>query len=151
MRRISAYKKLFQVENEMTLADLKKTYRQLVKEWHPDKFQEGDPLKEEAEKKSAEIIDGYHFLVSIAPETREQNLELYTETITTCGIADFQHKSMNLKVTFFNGAVYEFFGVQNNVYKKLAQAPSPERFARRHIFNSHVYRVVSKAEEVEAN
>lgn len=149
MKRIGAYKKLFQIENEITLSDLKKTYRKLVKEWHPDKFQEGDPMKEEAEMKSTEIIDAYHFLVSIAPETREQNIDIFNETISTCGIADFQHKSMNLKVTFFNGAIYEFFGVQHNVYKKLAQAPSPERFARRHIFNSHVYRVVSKAEEVE--
>ncbi len=149
MKRIGAYKKLFQVENEITLADLKKTYRKLVKEWHPDKFQEGDPLKAEAEKKSTEIIDAYHFLVSIAPETKEQYLETYTETINTCGIADFQHKGMNLKITFFNGAVYEYFGVQNNIYKKLCQAPSPERFARRHIFNSHVYRNVLKAEEIE--
>jgi DnaJ-class molecular chaperone len=34
----------------------------LVKEWHPDKFQEGDPQQKEAERKSKEIIDAYSFL-----------------------------------------------------------------------------------------
>lgn len=40
MKRINQYKKLFNVESTIDLAELKKTYRSLVKEWHPDKFQE---------------------------------------------------------------------------------------------------------------
>lgn len=147
MKRIANYKKLFEVDSEITLAQLKSQYRKLVKEWHPDKFQEDNPMKEEAELKSAEIIDAYHFLVSIAPETLEQQKDVFQETITSSGIADFSYKGLTLKVTFHNGGVYEFFGVQNNHYKKLSQAPSPERFARRHIFNSHTYRNVSKAME----
>ena len=78
MKRISQYKKLFGIEAEIDLKVLKKTYRNLVKEWHPDKFQDGDTKAEEAELKSREIIDGYHFLVSIAPETISANLEAYT-------------------------------------------------------------------------
>lgn len=147
MKRIASYKKLFGVEEEITLTNLKSTYRKLVKEWHPDKFQDGDPLKQEAEIKSTEIIDAYHFLVSIAPETLEQTKEVYQETITTSGIADFHYKGLTLKITFHNGGVYEYFGVQQNNYKKLMSAPSPERFARRHIFNAHTYRNVSKALE----
>lgn len=38
MKRINAYKKLFNVEKEIDLKELKSTYRNLVKEWHPDKF-----------------------------------------------------------------------------------------------------------------
>lgn len=144
MKRIAAYKKLFNIEEEMSLAQLKTTYRKLVKEWHPDKYLETDPLKEEAEKRSQEIIDAYHFLVSIAPETLEQNSEEYQETINTSMIADFHYKGLTLKVTFVNGQVFEYFGVPNNTYKKLAQSPTPERFARRHIFTSHTYRMASK-------
>ena len=69
MKRISQYKKLFGIEKEIDLKVLKKSYRNLVKEWHPDKFQDGDTKAEEAELKSREIIDGYHFLVSIARDT----------------------------------------------------------------------------------
>jgi len=47
----------------------------LAKEWHPDKFQDNDDLSIKAEHKSRQIIDAYHFLVSIAPETKAANLE----------------------------------------------------------------------------
>ncbi|MCE2686924.1 MAG: J domain-containing protein [Cryomorphaceae bacterium] len=67
MKRINAYKKLFQIDNQIELAALKQTYRALVKQWHPDKFQDGDPLKEQAEEMGRQVVDGYHFLVSIAP------------------------------------------------------------------------------------
>ena len=85
MKRINQYKKLFKVEGAINLKELKTTYRGLVKEWHPDKFQD-EEKKEEAEIKSTEIIDGYHFLVSIAPETKEANLEAYKKTITELGL-----------------------------------------------------------------
>ena len=66
MKRIKQYKKLFNVEGAIDLKELKKTYRSLVTEWHPDKFQD-EVKKAEAEEISTEIIDGYNFLVSIAP------------------------------------------------------------------------------------
>ena len=48
MKRINQYKKLFNVEKDIELAAIKKVYRNLVKEWHPDKFQEGDDKALEA-------------------------------------------------------------------------------------------------------
>ena len=57
MKRINEYKKLFGVEKELELKTLKTTYRNLVKEWHPDKFQEGDEKREEAEEVSRKVID----------------------------------------------------------------------------------------------
>ena len=117
MKRISQYKKLFGIEKEIDLKTLKTTYRTLVKEWHPDKFQEGDAKREEAEVNSREIIDGYHFLVSIAPETIAANLNAYTETITNSGIADYIHNGLVLEITFLDGTTYEYFGGhQANIY-----------------------------------
>jgi DnaJ-class molecular chaperone len=74
MKRINQYKKLFHIEQQIELPALKKTYRNLVKEWHPDKFQEGDEKAAEAEVMSRQVIDGYHFLISIAPETKAKYL-----------------------------------------------------------------------------
>jgi DnaJ-class molecular chaperone len=147
MKRIIEYRTLFKAEKDTTLSDLKKTYRNLVKEWHPDKFQEGDPQQKEAERKSKEIIDAYSFLVSISPETHTQNQAEYTETTTASGIDDYQYKGVTLKVTFQNGSVYEYFGVPRNVYNKLNNSPTIDRFARRHIFHSHVYRKVMKSND----
>jgi curved DNA-binding protein CbpA len=145
MKRIIDYRKLFDVTKDADLAQLKKIYRNLVKEWHPDKFQEGDPLLKQAELKSKEIIEAYSFLVSIAPETHALDKEDYTITTTTSGIEDYQYKGLNLKVTFQNGSVYEYFGVPKNLYNKLNGSPTMDRFARRHIFHSHTFRKVIKS------
>ena len=140
MKRINDYKKLFGVEKQIELKELKTSYRNLVKEWHPDKFQDGDALKVEAEVNSRKIIDGYHFLVSIAPETKEANLEEYTETINNSGISDFQHKGMLLEVTYLDGNTYEYFGVTRQVYIKMVNSDKLNRFAKRSIYPNYLYR-----------
>jgi DnaJ-class molecular chaperone len=144
MKRINEYKKLFSIEDTIDLKVLKKSYRDLVKEWHPDKFQAGDAGQEEAELKSRQIIDGYHFLVSIAPETKASNLSEYTETITNSTIFDFQHKGLLLEITFQDGSTYEYFGVPKNVFIKFVNSDKQMRFARRSIFNSYLYRKSKK-------
>jgi DnaJ-class molecular chaperone len=144
MKRIKEYKKLFQVEGPINLKDLKKSYRNLVKEWHPDKFLE-EADKEEAEIKSTQIIDGYHFLVSIAPETKEANLDAYKKTITEFQVADWHHKSMLLEVTFTDGNTYEYFGVSKILFGKFVNARSMNNFGKRNIFNSFTYRKSMKA------
>ncbi len=143
MKRINQYKKLFKVEGTIELRPLKKTYRNLVSEWHPDKFQD-EEKKNEAEIVSTEIIDGYHFLVSIAPKTKENNLEEYTATIAE-SVVDFHHKSMLLEVTFTDGNTYEYFGVNKKLYNKFASSRSLNNFGRRNIFNSFLYRKSKKA------
>ena len=50
MKRIKEYKKLFKVDGAIDLKELKITYRGLVKEWHPDKFQEEEKKKEALRK-----------------------------------------------------------------------------------------------------
>lgn len=140
MKRIKEYKRLFNVDKEIDLKTLKKSYRNLVKEWHPDKFQDGDPKQEEAEIQSRRIIDGYHFLVSMAPETKSANLEAYTETITNAAIADYQHKGMLLEVTFTDGTTYEYFGITKKIYLKMINAGNLNRFAKRNIYLNHEYR-----------
>ncbi|MBT3871481.1 MAG: KTSC domain-containing protein [Flavobacteriaceae bacterium] len=140
MKRINEYKKLFGVEKEVELKSLKKSYRNLVKEWHPDKFLNGDPLQEEAEVQSRRIIDGYHFLVSIAPETKESNLGVYTKTITNSDIEDYKHKGLLLEITFLDGSTYEYFGVTKQIYIKMVNSNKLNRFAKRSIYPNYMYR-----------
>jgi len=145
MKRINEYKKLFGIENEIDLKSLKTSYRDLVKEWHPDKFQDGDALKEEAEINSRKIIDGYHFLISIAPETKAANLEEYTNTINEGGIEDFQHKGMVLEITYLDGNTYEYFGVDRKMYLKMVNSDNLNRFAKRNIYIKYLYRKSKRA------
>ena len=144
MKRINEYIKLFEVEGAINLKELKTTYRGLVKQWHPDKFQ-SEEEKEEAGEVSLKIIDAYHFLVSISPETKASNLEEFTTTINQSQVADFQHKSMLLTVTFTDGSSYEFFGVNRKLYIKFANSRSLNNFGKRNIFNTYLYRKSKKA------
>lgn len=144
MKRINEYKKLLNIEQGSDLKTLKASYRSLVKEWHPDKFQEGDKEAANAEVKSRQIIDAYHFMVSIAPETKAANLEEYNNTISNSCITDYKHKGLLLEVSFLDGATYEYFGVSKNVYSKLINSDKQLRFARRNIFNSYLYRKSKK-------
>ena len=146
MQRIYEYKKLYKIDKKIDLKEIKSTYRNFVKEWHPDKFQ--DPEKKiEAEEFTVKIINAYHFLVSIAPETTEKNLEEYTETITNARVIDYQHKGRLLEVEFSDGNKYEYFGVNRKKFIKFINAKSINNFGRRHIFKSFVYRKAKRKVE----
>lgn len=147
MKKIIESRKLLGVDKAVELKDLKSIYRNFMKDWHPDKIQDDQEAKLHAEEKSKAFIEAYHLLVSIAPETHSQQLEKYTEVITTSKIADFQYKSQTLVVNFIDGSSYEYFGLPKNIYGKLVNSDAPDRFARRHIYHSFVYRKVSKAVE----
>ena len=144
MKRIIDYRKLLGVTKATTLAELKTTYRNLMKDWHPDKFTEDTILLQEAEEKSKKIIQAYHFLVSISAETITKTIEAYTDTINNAAIVDFEYKSEVLRVVFADDTEYEYYGVPKATYVKLVNAETPQRFARRHIFQSYVYRSTSK-------
>lgn len=145
MKKIIEHRKLLGVDKAVTLAELKSVYRNFMKEYHPDKIQDDELLKAEVEEKSKRIIEAYHFLVSIAPETLDATLEEYNRTINDSNIADIVYTGKRLKISFNDGSAYEYFGVPENTYVKLVNADSQKRFIRRHICTSFLYRNVSKA------
>ena len=147
MKKINDYRKLFEATPVSTLADLKSTYRNFMKMYHPDKFQDED-AKAEADVKSREMIEAYHFLVRIAPETIEALMPEFKETIMASNISDYQWKGLVLEITFLNGSSYEFFNVPKNTYIKLVNSDSPARFAKRHIYNEFSFRKLSNVELV---
>ncbi|AEW87091.1 molecular chaperone DnaJ [Flavobacterium columnare NBRC 100251 = ATCC 23463] len=140
MRRVVEYRKLLEVDKNVTLKELKTIYRNAMKESHPDKFANDDVGRTLAEEKSKDIINAYHFLVSIANETRDKNLPEYEEMILNSPIADFYLEKQVLFVTYLNGITYEYIGVPKNVYIKMINAESPNRFAKRHIYGQYLYR-----------
>jgi DnaJ-class molecular chaperone len=151
MKKIIESRKVLGVTKDTELKELKSIYRNFMKEFHPDKIVNDEAARLAAEEKSKELIEAYHLLVSIAPETRAQQLEKYTEVITGSRIENFQYKGQTLIVDFIDGSSYEYFNVPKNVYNKLRSAETPDRFARRHIYHEYVYRRASKAAETVSN
>ncbi len=144
MKKINDYRKLLGVTATVSLKELKQVYRNLMKDCHPDKFAGNEEQLLAAEEQSKNIIEAYHFLVSIAPETLESAREEYSITLTQAGVADYNYEKSTLKVNFTDGNVYEYFGVPHNIYNKLSKSDSVARFVRRHIAEAYTYRSVSK-------
>jgi curved DNA-binding protein CbpA len=140
MKKIVEYRKLLNVDKTVDLKELKTIYRNAMKDAHPDKFQGDDAGLKAAEEKSKDIIEAYHFLVSINPETIKQNLPEYTETITNASISDYKFVDGRLIINFSNGSVYEYISVPKATYVKMVNADSPARFAKRHILNAFTWR-----------
>ena len=143
MKKIDDYRKLLGVTKTSTLKELKSVYRGLMKDFHPDKIQDDEESKAAAEEKSKNIIEAYHFIVSISPETWATFSEQYTETISSSLIADLEYKGQTLRIEYADGNSYEYFDVPKNIYIKFINADSQNRFARRQICNSYVYRKVT--------
>lgn len=146
MKKIVEYRKLLNVEKTAELKELKTIYRNAMKECHPDKFQNNPDGQSVAEARSKEVIEAYHFLVSINPETIKQGQPEYMSTITTATVTDYKYENIRLEVSFSNGSVYEYISVPKATYIKMVNADSPGRFAKRHIFNAFPYRKVSNKE-----
>ncbi len=147
MKKIADYRKLLGVTKTSELKEIKAIYRNFMKECHPDKFVNDEPGRLAAEEKSKAIIEAYHILVSIAPETMEANKEEYTLTVSNSGISDFQYKGTTLEIIFLDSSSYEYFEVPKTTYQKFLNSDTKTRFARRHIYTSFVYRKASKAVE----
>lgn len=142
-KKIAEYRKLLDVTKTATLKELKTIYRNSMKEDHPDTI--ADPVERlAAEERSKAIIEAYHFLVSIAPETQEKDKDEYIKTTTTSNILEFYMDNGVLYISFLDGNQFEYFGVPKNTYIKMINAESPNRFAKRHIFNEFLYRSASK-------
>jgi len=146
MKKIVEYRSLLNVEKSVTLKELKTIYRNSMKESHPDKFHDDAKGLADAEEKSKQIIEAYHFLVSINAETIEQGKPEFQATIAEATITDYKYENIRLLVTFSNGSSYEFISVPKATYIKMVNADSPGRFAKRHIFNAFPYRKVSNQE-----
>lgn len=145
MKKIIESRRLLGVDKAIELRELKSIYRNFMKDWHPDKFHHDEHAKLEAEEKSKAFIEAYHLLVSIAPETQAQQLEQYTAIIASSKIVDFIFKAQTLQINFTDGSSYEYFGVPHSIYNKFLNSETPDRFARRHIYHSYVYRKLNKA------
>lgn len=142
-KKIAEYRKLLGVTKTATLKELKTIYRNSMKDMHPDTIEDADE-RQLAEERSKEIIEAYHFLVSIAPETQEKVKDEYIKTTTTSGISDFYFENGVLFISFLDGNTFEYFGVPKQTYVKMVNAESSARFARRHVYNQFLYRSASK-------
>ncbi|AWA30876.1 molecular chaperone DnaJ [Flavobacterium magnum] len=146
MKKIAEYRTLLNVDKSVELKELKTIYRNSMKACHPDKFQGDEAGLAAAEAQSKDVIEAYHFLVSIHPDTIKQGQDEYNDTIANSVLVDFNYENIRLKAVFSNGSSYEYFSVPKATYIKMINADSPNRFAKRHIFQAFPYRKLTNQE-----
>jgi len=144
MSKISDSRKALGVGKDADLNTLKTVYRNFMKENHPDKFQD-EVERIDAEERSKVLIEAYHFLVSIAPETTVRNESEYQETIGQAQVMNFNYTKQTLTLDFSDGKSFEYFEVNRDVYNKFLNSDSKTRFARRRICKDFTYREVNQA------
>jgi curved DNA-binding protein CbpA len=143
MKKVAEYRELLNVDKDVTLTGLKKIYRNVMKECHPDRFQGDQVALAEAELSSRDVIEAYHYLVSVNPETLALNLPEFKETTANSVLLDFTYETGRLTAAFANGSAYEFSSIPKQTYIKMVNADSPARFAKRHIYGHFPYRKIT--------
>ena len=120
MKRIERHRAILGVDEKATLSDLKKVYRKIMMEWHPDKFQDSDEAKKMAEEKQLalirqqqqdlqkqEIFGRVHVI-----QTECKNLEMYL------ALQQVPVKEVNYTVVQLNQAILDVENRINEIYTK---------------------------------
>ena len=63
MNEINRFYKILELEPEAPLEEVKKAYRDLVKVWHPDRFQDSQRLQKKANEKLSAINEAYEKII----------------------------------------------------------------------------------------
>jgi hypothetical protein len=117
MKKIVEYRKLLNVDKTAELKDLKPFIAMRWKNRILINFRGWSWFKK-TEENSKKIIEAYHFLVSINPETIKQNLPEYTETISSSTITDYKFVEGDWLLIFLT-EVYMSISVPKATYVKM--------------------------------
>lgn len=145
MKHLLEYRQLLGATAQTPLDELARLYKGLMKTHHPDRFPNDPEAREQAEVMSKKVIEAYHFLVSIAPETHAKDAEEHAR-VTAQPILDWRYEQRILRITFADGTEYEYFGVPHNVWNKFLGTNGNTRFVRRNIHGAYPFRRARKAD-----
>lgn len=65
MKSVHEYREILGVDASVTSDELKKVYRELVKEWHPDRLLHNPSLQKTAQQRLQEINEAYDHLLAL--------------------------------------------------------------------------------------
>ena len=138
MANINESRKLLGAHAAMSLKELNVLYKGLMKQHHPDRFQD-EQQRVEAEEMSQRIIAAYKLLESMHPETHAIRKRELEEAMAS-NVSDWLYEREVLTINFVDGSAYAFHGVGRNTYNKFVNTDGAVRFVRRHLVGKFTFR-----------
>lgn len=143
MKEVIESRKLLGAAPGLTLKELSTLYKSLMKQHHPDRFQDTGE-REAAEAMSQRIIAAYKLLEALHPETQAAKAGEFEETLAS-GIANWQYRGQVLRMVFGDGSEHAFYGVPPKTYNKFVGTDATPRFVRRHLAGAYPRRRLAGA------
>lgn len=141
MANIAESRRLLGATPEMSLKELSNCYKALMKQHHPDRFQD-EAGRAAAEAMSQQIIAAYKLLESMHPETHAARMQ-ELEAALVSQVLDWRYEREMLTLTFGNGSSYAFHGIGRATYNKFVASDGAARYVRRNLVGRFTHRKVS--------
>lgn len=141
------YFNILELSYTASTAEIKIAYRDLIKQWHPDKFPNDVEKQNIANEKSKEINNAYYFLIKHykenKPKTEKDAAEEFIwKKVTSSNLhsVGYNEKDKLLRIIFKNGGKYEYENVPKTVFNQLMTASSKGKFAQKNICYNYRYK-----------
>ena len=118
-----------------TKDEIKNAYRELMKVWHPDKFENNRKHQNEAQEKCKKINDAYSQFKDFIPsvkktsgKTNSPNYKVNKKLLdikrmrvrsTKVSSVGYDSRELVLQVALMNGSIYQYYNVPNETYSLL--------------------------------
>ena len=140
MANIAESRRLLGATPGMSLKELSNCYKALMKQHHPDRFQD-EAERAAAEAMSQQVIAAYKLLESMHPETHAARMQ-EVEAALASQVLDWRYEREVLTITFGDGSSYAFHGLGRGVYNKFVASDGAARFVRRNLLGKFTHRKV---------
>lgn len=157
--------KILGLENLPTLGQLRRSYKEMVKQWHPDRHHANPEMEQVAVTKTQQINFAYRLLLKTlekSPESttddkkgnkrHQYSWQTYTDGFPNPRVIEFYLNSSHiisagydkvrriLYIKFLGDEIYLYYDVPGFMFEHLLVSSSPGKYAMKFIYDRFRYR-----------
>lgn len=148
------YFDILQVNRHSSKDEIKKSFRILIKKWHPDKYETDTNDYNLATEKSKLLNEAYGILKNYVPIIQNKEDDFFKdnnhqdskrERVNSSNIysVGYSYETNTLQIEFKNRQVYEYYNVPVNIYIEFMNSQSKGKYATKYIYYKYKYQNIS--------